>query len=49
MHGEKFHSIYFVTKGRVNLVTADGLCFFDLAPGAVFGDYQVFFGLQSDV
>ena len=47
-HGLRFKQINFLTKGKIGIQTKDGLCFFELHEGIVFGDYQHIFGLKSN-
>lgn len=46
--GQRFQKISFLINGRIDCITEDGLTFFKLLPGAVFGDYQVIYGLRSN-
>ena len=47
--GQRFQKISFLMHGQVDCITEDGLTFFHLVPGAVFGDYQTIFGLRSNI
>ena len=47
--GKKFHSIYFLSAGRLKVLAKDGThCIMTLGPGAVFGDYQAILNLKSN-
>ena len=47
--GKKFREIFFITMGGVNLYTKQDVIFMNLTEGTVFGDYQVFYGLNSNM
>jgi hypothetical protein len=47
--GKKFREIFFITLGAVNLFTKDEKQFMTLPDGNIFGDYQVFYNLSSNM
>ena len=47
--GRNFDQVHFVMKGQVECQLRNGLCFFKLTPGTVFGDYQILLGLKSNM
>lgn len=48
-YGKKFREIFFITLGAVNLYTKDENLFMQLPEGSIFGDYQVFYELNSNM
>ena len=47
-NGHRVKKISFLTRGTISINTIDGLCFFLMEPGSIFGDYQHIFGLKSN-
>ena len=38
-HGQRFERIRFLVHGHIDLLDKDGLKFFELSPGGIFGEY----------